>query len=147
MNVFHKVLLKVHEISGGKENADVDLIDLLKKEGFYSNIDNIAKQLQDEGWVTETSRKYTVRITHWGNSEAKRVLSDSPDKVNEREKESNRLLNQGGSCSFFSKSLPRGRRHRNWITLTNTFLASLNAQRRSEAIYDLNYLLIGGVLE
>lgn len=95
MNVFHKVLLKVHEISGGKENADVDLIDLLKKEGFYSNIDNIAKQLQDEGWVTETSRRYTVRITHWGNSEAKRVLSDSPDKVNEREKESSRLLNQG----------------------------------------------------
>lgn len=95
MNVFHKVLTKIYEVTGGKENDDVDLAELLKKEGFYSNIDNISKQLQDEGWVTETARKNTIRITHWGNTEAKRVLSDSPDKVTELDKDSNRLLGQG----------------------------------------------------
>lgn len=92
MNVFHKVLIRIFEIGGGKDNFDVDLVDLLKKEGFYSNIDNIAKNLLDEGWVTE-GRKYVVRITHWGAIEAKRVMSDSPDKANEVEKNSNRLLN------------------------------------------------------
>lgn len=91
MNVYHKVLTKIYEITGGKA-ADVDLVDLLKKEGFYSNIDAISSQLQDEGWVTESGRKNVVRITHWGASEAKRVLSDSPEKVDEVSKNSNRLL-------------------------------------------------------
>lgn len=78
MNVFHKVLVKIYEITGGKDNVDVDLTDLLKKEGFYSNIESISGQLQDEGWVSETSRKHVVRITHWGIIEAKRVLSGKP---------------------------------------------------------------------
>jgi len=92
MNVFHKILVRIFEISGGKDSFDVDLVDLLKKEGFYSNIDSISKNLLDEGWITESGRKYVVRITHWGAKEAKRVLSSSPDKVNEVEKHSNRLL-------------------------------------------------------
>lgn len=108
MNVFQKVLVKIHEISGGKENADVDLIDLLKKEGFYSNIDNIAKQLSDEGWVSETARRFTVRITHWGNIEAKRVLTDSPDKATEREKESSRFLTQGRELVILLEELAAG---------------------------------------
>jgi len=91
MNVYHKVLTKIYEITGGKA-VDVDLVDLLKKEGFFSNIDAILSQLQDEGWVTEPGRKNVVRITHWGSSEAKRVLSGSPDKVNELERNSTRLL-------------------------------------------------------
>lgn len=95
MNVYHKVLTKIYEVSGGKESVDVDLVDLLKKEGFYSNIDNISKQLEDEGWIAESGRRYTVRITHWGNMEARRVLAEAPDKANELQKESARLLTAG----------------------------------------------------
>jgi hypothetical protein len=95
MNVYHKVLTRIFEITGGKDSVDVDLIELLKKEGFYSNIDNIEKQLLDDGWVSETKRKHTIRITHWGGAEAKRVLNDSPDRVNEVEKNSNRMLAEG----------------------------------------------------
>lgn len=95
MNVYHKVLTKIYEVSGGKESVDVDLVDLLKKEGFYSNIDNISKQLEDEGWIAESVRRYTVRITHWGNMEARRVLAEAPDKANELQKESTRLLTAG----------------------------------------------------
>ncbi|MER3430710.1 MAG: hypothetical protein C4325_05950 [Blastocatellia bacterium] len=95
MNVYHKVLTKIYEVSGGKESVDVDLVDLLKKEGFYSNIDNISKQLEDEGWIAESGRRYTVRITHWGNMEARRVLAEAPDKANELQKESTRLLTAG----------------------------------------------------
>jgi len=94
MNVYHKVLTKIFEISDGKDTVDVDLVDLLKKEGFYSNIDNISKQLKDDGWITETARKHTIRITHWGVAESKRVLSDSPDKVNELDKNANRMLGE-----------------------------------------------------
>src|SRR5690606_7524833 len=67
-------------------------VDLTKKEGFYSNIDAISRQLQDEGWVTEAGRRNTVRITHWGAMEAKRLASDAPDKNSEIEKGSGRLL-------------------------------------------------------
>jgi polyphosphate kinase 2 (PPK2 family) len=95
MNVYHKVLTKIYEVSGGKESVDVDLVELLKKEGFYSNIDNISKQLEDEGWIAEAGRRYTVRITHWGNMEARRVLAAAPDKATELQKESTKLLNSG----------------------------------------------------
>ena len=77
MNVFQKVLLKVFEITGGKDNVDVDFADLLKKEGFYSNIEGISGQLQDEGWITEAGRKHVIRITHWGAMEAKRIQGGS----------------------------------------------------------------------
>lgn len=94
MNVFHKVLVKIYEITGGKDTIDVDLVDLLKKEGFYPSIKSIYSQLQDEGWIAVAGREHVVRITHWGAIEAKRVLSDSPDKSNEIEKGSARLLNE-----------------------------------------------------
>lgn len=94
MNVFHKVLIKIYEITGGKDSVEVDLEDLLKKEGFYPSRDSITRQLQDESWVTEAGRKYVVKITHWGVAEAKRVLANAPDKVNEVEKNSTRLLNE-----------------------------------------------------
>ena len=95
MNVFHKVLTKIYEMSGGKDTVDVDLVELTKKEGYFSNIDNISRQLQDEGWISEVGRAHNIRITHWGAMEAKRVLSASPDKVNELAKETNRLMNDG----------------------------------------------------
>ncbi|HMJ08056.1 MAG TPA: hypothetical protein VK468_03570 [Pyrinomonadaceae bacterium] len=92
MDVFHKVLLKVFEISGGRENADVDLTDLLKREGFYPSIESISEHLNSEGWVTRTEREYVVRITHWGVSEAKRTLSDTPDTNAIVQKDASRLL-------------------------------------------------------
>ena len=108
MNVYHKVLVKIFEITGGKDNVDVDLVDLTKKEGFYANIDNISRQLQDESWITEGSRSNIVRITHWGATEAKRVLSASPDKANELTKESNRLLNDGKEFSIMLEEFAAG---------------------------------------
>lgn len=92
MDVYHKVLAKVYEITGGRETVDVDLIDLLKRDGFYSNIQGITDYLTGESWVTETARRYTVRITHWGVAEAKRSLADLPDKAQLLEKDSGRLL-------------------------------------------------------
>ena len=108
MNVYQKVLTKIYDITGGKNSVEVDLVDLTKKEGFYSNIDIISKQLQDEGWITEGSKTNIVRITHWGASEAKRVLSASPDKVNELSKESNRLVADGKEFAIMVEEFGAG---------------------------------------
>jgi hypothetical protein len=95
MNVYHKVLTKIYEMTGGRDSVDVDLAALTKKEGFYSNISAISGQLMVEGWIVEGPKTNIVRITHWGSTEAKRVLSASPDKVNEISKETNRLVTDG----------------------------------------------------
>jgi len=73
MDVFHKVLARIYEISGGRETQEVDLIELLKKEGFYANRDSIKDQMSTEGWITDAARPGYVRITHWGMAEAKKA--------------------------------------------------------------------------
>lgn len=92
MDVYHKILTRIYEITGGKDGVEVDLNDLLKREGFFSNIENISQHLLTESWVAETPRPRVVKITHWGAAEAKRVLSNTPDVQRELSKEANRLL-------------------------------------------------------
>ncbi len=92
MDVYHKILTRIYEITGGKDTVEVDLNDLLKQEGFYSNIDNISQHLATESWVAETPRPRVVKITHWGAAEAKRVLTNTPDTKREVSKDANRLL-------------------------------------------------------
>lgn len=92
MDVYHKILTKIYEVTGGKDTVEVDLNDLLKQEGFYSNIDNISQHLATESWVAETPRPRVVKITHWGVAEARRVITNTPDVQREVAKEANRLL-------------------------------------------------------
>lgn len=92
MDVYHKVLIKLYEITGGRDTADVDLADLLKKEGFYPSIDSISEYMSSESWVAETSRKHVIRITHWGVAEAKKALSNKPDMGKELEKYAAKLV-------------------------------------------------------
>lgn len=92
MDVYHKILTKIYEVTGGKDTVEVDLNDLLKQEGFFSNIDNIALHLTTESWVAETPRPRVIRLTHWGAAEAKRVLTNTPDTPRELSKDANRLL-------------------------------------------------------
>lgn len=92
MDVFHKILLKVYEITGGRETVEVDLTDLLKREGFLASIDNINSHLCSEGWVTSTKREFVVRMTHWGVAEAKRTLSDAPEVGSAITKDAGKLL-------------------------------------------------------
>lgn len=91
MDVYHKILSRIYELSAGADSTEVDLSDLLKKEGFYSNIDGISQHLLTESWVTET-RPRVVKITHWGAAEAKRVLANKPDNKLAASREAKRLL-------------------------------------------------------
>ncbi len=94
MDVYHKVLTKIYEQTGGKDSVDVDLTELLKREGFFPSLENITKFLTDESWVTETAKQYTVRITHWGVSEAKKTLSGAPDKAQIIERDSKKIISE-----------------------------------------------------
>ncbi|HBR56875.1 MAG TPA: hypothetical protein DEA22_05310 [Blastocatellia bacterium] len=92
MDVYHKVLVKLYELTGGKDSVDVDMVELLKREGFFPSLQSILQRMLDESWIAETSRTNTVRITHWGVAEARRTVADTPDKSIALSKDTNRLI-------------------------------------------------------
>jgi hypothetical protein len=91
MDVFHKVLTRINEITGGRETHEVDFIELLKEEGFYSSRDGIKDHLSTEGWITDSARPNHVRITHWGVAEAKKATSGPSSNENEVDHDMTRL--------------------------------------------------------
>ena len=108
MDVYHKVLTKVFEETGGRETVEVDLVDLLKREGFFPSLESIDSTLKSEGWATVGSSSTKIRITHWGVAEAKRVLADKPDKDQLVAKESSRLLNDARELVIMLEELNAG---------------------------------------
>lgn len=98
MDVYHKVLTKLFTMTGGKDSVDIDLAELLKKEGFFPSMDNIRDYLSTESWIAETNRKNIIRITHWGVAEAKRTLSNTPDRIKHVEKDSKQLVGLLKEC-------------------------------------------------
>ena len=83
MDVYHRVLVKLYEITGGKDTETVDLKELVKKEGFLGSYPQILEHLSRQSWIVETKRVDAVKISHWGVKEAKNVQTpggaDSPN--------------------------------------------------------------------
>lgn len=75
MNIYHQVLHKLYEVTGGKENKPVDFADLVTKLGLYSYYPDIFKHLNDAGWIAESQKRDFVSITHWGVIEARKVAN------------------------------------------------------------------------
>ncbi len=73
MDVYQRVLVKLYEVTGGKDSQTVDLKELVKGLGFLGNYPDIFKQLSRQGWIAETRRSDVVSITHWGIKEAKKA--------------------------------------------------------------------------
>lgn len=92
MDVYHKVLVRIFEASGGRESQDVDFVDLLKKEGFFPSLDSIKGYMSTESWITDSPKPGNVRITHWGVAEAKKAMKDSTGSTETIERDGNRLL-------------------------------------------------------
>ena len=92
MDVYHKVLLKLYQTVGGSESQPADLVDLVKKEGFLGNYQNIFKELNGRAWISETNKADWVRITHWGIKEAKNSLSGADDAEIIMRRQANRFL-------------------------------------------------------
>jgi hypothetical protein len=92
MDVYHKVLSRIHKESGGKETVRVDIGELLKQEGFFPSLEQIRSHMVKEGWITESDRKDHVQITHWGVAEAKKTARGGTDTSRELEKDSKSLV-------------------------------------------------------
>lgn len=86
MDVYHKVLTKLFDVTGGKESQVVDFKDLVKKMEFHGNYGDIFEQLSREGWIAESKKANFVSITHWGVAEAKKC--GPPDKSDEEKEPS-----------------------------------------------------------
>jgi len=69
MDVYHRVLVKLYEVTGGKPET-VDLKELVKKEGFLGSYPQIFEHLSRQSWIIETPRVDAVKISHWGIKEA-----------------------------------------------------------------------------
>jgi hypothetical protein len=92
MDVFHKVLTRIYESTGGRETQEVDFIELLKQDGFYPNRDSIKDHLSTEGWITDSPRPDHVRLTHWGIAEAKKTLAGPSASGQGIDQQTSRLL-------------------------------------------------------
>lgn len=93
MDLYHKILIKLYDASGGKDSQKVDFADLVKQEGFNASYKDIYKQMSQSGWITEAGRADVVNITHWGVMEAKKTLaSGGEDSTKEFEKAATRLV-------------------------------------------------------
>ncbi|MCY7375006.1 MAG: hypothetical protein LH472_03425 [Pyrinomonadaceae bacterium] len=94
MDVYHKVLSKLYEATGGKDSATTDLKDLVKSQGFLGSYNDIFQMLSGQGWIAETSKLNFVKITHWGVTEAKKTGGDQPDTAQILKKEAARIASE-----------------------------------------------------
>ena len=131
MDTFHKMLLKLHEKSGGRESVDVDFVELTKREGYFPSIDSIVDHFKKEGWATE-SRPNILRITHWGIAEAKKCATARPDADRAVERETQKLLSEARNLAVLVEEFlaDRSDKRLNAIDLKLTELGRIAAEIR-----------------
>jgi hypothetical protein len=78
LDVFHQVLVRLHELAGGNPRQMVSIFDVLKQEKLFGSAEMILNKLQAEGWVADASKKDHVYVTTWGIDEVRRVSAPSP---------------------------------------------------------------------
>lgn len=92
MDVYHKILFQLYQVTGGRDSQTVDFKDLVKGQGFLGNYGDIFQMLSGQGWIIETPKADFVKITHWGVKEARKSESGAPDASQIVKKEANRLI-------------------------------------------------------
>ncbi len=83
MDVYHKVLVKLYDATGGRDTLAVDFKELVKSLGFLGNYDDVTQNLSGQGWIAETTKANYVKITHWGVKEAQKATSGDGGATNE----------------------------------------------------------------
>ena len=78
LDVFHQVLVRLHELAGGNPRQMVSIVDVLKQEKLFGSAEMILNKLQAEGWVADASKKDHVYVTTWGIEEVRRVSAPAP---------------------------------------------------------------------
>ena len=78
LDVFHQVLVRLHELAGGNPRQMVSFVDVLKQEKLFGSAEMILGKLQAEGWVADASKRDHVYVTTWGIDEVRRVSAPAP---------------------------------------------------------------------
>jgi len=94
MDVYQKVLLKIYQVTGGKDSHLVDLKDVVKNLGFLGSYNDILQKLSGQGWIAETRKLNYVKITHWGVKEASKSGIAEPDVAQVIKREATRLVGE-----------------------------------------------------
>lgn len=108
MDLYHKVLLKIYEATGGRDSLTVNLKEIVKDEGFFGSYKDIFQQLSRQGWIAETRRADEVKLTHWGIKEIKNSTSgEQPASDNERvkQKDAAKFFSEAKSLSIIAEEL------------------------------------------
>lgn len=106
MDVYHRVLVKLFEETGGSDSKAIDFADLVKRMKFHANYVNIFKELSVQGWIVETGKVDWVRLTHWGIEEAKKSQAGGAGENQETKKDYNKLLSEARELVAMVESLP-----------------------------------------
>lgn len=77
MDAYQEVMVKLLEITEGRDSKAVDFKELVRKLGFHGNYAKIFEHLNQEGWIAEDRKADFVRITHWGIAAAKKALKNA----------------------------------------------------------------------
>ncbi|HEY0077034.1 MAG TPA: hypothetical protein VGB73_00190 [Pyrinomonadaceae bacterium] len=98
LDLYHQILLKLHETTGGNDKVVVNLVDLIKKEGYGGAVDDIYEFMSREGWIANAPGEGKVRITNWGIDEVRRSGDASPtgdtDALQQAAREARRAAEQ-----------------------------------------------------
>ncbi len=94
LDLYHKVLAKLYEVTEGKDSKIVDLKDLVKNQGFLGSYQDIFQFLSVQSWIMETAKADYVKITHWGVKEAKKSQSLAAPNTLHLTRESSNLIAQ-----------------------------------------------------
>lgn len=99
MDIYHQVLQKLFEETGGKENKPLDFPALVKKLNLYGYYADIFRHLNDAGWIAESSKPDFVGITHWGVIEARKLDKGAADNTQQLIREANRAAALAGELA------------------------------------------------
>ncbi|REJ78921.1 MAG: hypothetical protein DWQ47_05620 [Acidobacteria bacterium] len=105
MDVYHKILEKIYEVTGGKDSESVDLKELVKKAGFFPSYKDIHSQMNRSGWISDTGRGSEVRITHWGIKEARKIAKGGGGDDREKRKRAKKLHEEIKELSVMAEEL------------------------------------------
>lgn len=108
MDLYHKVLLKIYEATGGRDSLAVNLKEIVKDEGFFGSYKDIFQQLSRQGWIAETRRADEVKLTHWGIKEIKNSTdAKKPASDNERgkQKQAEKFLAESKTLAIIAEEL------------------------------------------
>ena len=92
MDVYHRVLARLYEVTDGKDTKTVDFKDLVKSLGFLGNYPDIFERLSGAGWIAEDKKADFVRITHWGVSEVKKSPAAPNQSNNNLKSDANKAI-------------------------------------------------------